>query len=82
MVAPSHGVGRGNFKLKLKRKIVSTIGFYSEIKYHHAIRDVRIELCVFCFVFSFENADIGAGNFSKVPKRKSTETIASTKCVY
>ena len=66
MAAPSHGVGRGNFKLKFERKD----RFYSEIKDNHAIRDVRIDICVICFVCSFKNAVIGAGNVSKVPKRK------------
>ena len=45
MAAPSHGVGRGNFKLKIKKKDY----LYSKIKDHHAIRDAQIELCKFSF---------------------------------
>ena len=63
MTVPSHRVGRGNFKLKKKKKDY----VYSKIKYHHAIRDVRIELCKSSFFFLFENTVIGAGNVSKVP---------------
>ena len=74
MAAPSHGVGRGNCKLKNKK----TDYVYSKIEYHQAIRDVRIELCRFSS-FLFENAVIGAGNVSKVPKRKTPRTATLRK---
>ena len=41
MAAPSHRVGRGNFKLKNKLKD----NVYRKIKHRQAIRDVRIEVC-------------------------------------
>ena len=41
MAAPSHRVGRGNFKLKNKMNYNA----YSKIKYNQAIRDVLIKLC-------------------------------------
>ena len=70
MAAPSHGVGRGNFKLKNKKKdYVNSI-----IKYHHTIRDVRIELFKSSFFFLFENTVIGAGTVSKVPNPKTPPT--------
>ena len=70
MAAPSHGVGRGNFKLENKM----TDNVYSKIKDQQAIRDVRIELCKSSFLFSFENAVIGAGTVSKVPSPKTPPT--------
>ena len=63
MTAPRHRVGRGNFKLKNKKEYY----VHSKIKYHHAIRDVRIDLFKSSFFFWFENTVIGAGNVSKVP---------------
>ena len=62
MTASSRRGGRGNFKLKNKKKDY----VYIKTNYHHAIHDIRIELCKSSFYYS-ENTVIGAGNVSKVP---------------
>ena len=66
MAAPSHRVGRGNFKLK--NKLIDNV--HKKIKDRQAIRDVRIQLCMYFGFFLFKNTVIGAGTVSKVPNPK------------